>query len=53
MNILDKSTRAMLDTGKVAVLDGGYIVLTPGNTVSDGAGSHAGNTWRYYDGTAH
>ena len=29
MNILDESTKAMLDTGKVAVLDGGYIVITP------------------------
>lgn len=29
MNILDESTKAMLDAGKVAVLDGGYIVVTP------------------------
>lgn len=29
MNILDESTKAMLDAGKVAALDGGYIVLTP------------------------
>lgn len=29
MNILDGSTRAMLDAGKVAVLEGGYIVITP------------------------
>ena len=29
MNILDESTKAMLDAGKVAVLDGGYIALTP------------------------
>ncbi|MBD5117866.1 MAG: hypothetical protein HDT37_01925 [Clostridiales bacterium] len=29
MNILDESTKAMLDAGQVAVLDGGYIVMTP------------------------
>lgn len=29
MNILDENTKAMLDAGKVAVLDGGYIALTP------------------------
>lgn len=29
MNILDENTKAMLDAGKVAVLDGGYIVVTP------------------------
>ena len=29
MNVLDKDTKAMLDAGQVAVLDGGYIVVTP------------------------
>ena len=29
MNILDENTKAMLDAGKVAVLDGGYIIVTP------------------------
>lgn len=29
MNILDENTKAMLNAGKVAVLDGGYIVVTP------------------------
>lgn len=28
MNILDENTKAMLDAGQVAVLDGGYIVVT-------------------------
>lgn len=29
MNILDENTKAMLDAGQVAVLSGGYLVLTP------------------------
>lgn len=29
MNLLDEQTRAMLDAGKVAVLDGGYLIMTP------------------------
>lgn len=29
MNILDESTKAMLNAGQVAVLDGRYIVVTP------------------------
>ena len=29
MNILDESTKAMLDAGRTAVLDGGYLVMTP------------------------
>lgn len=29
MNILDEDTRAMLDAGRTAVLNGGYLVMTP------------------------
>lgn len=29
MTLLDENTKAMLDAGKVAVLEGGYIVVTP------------------------
>ena len=29
MNILDEDTKAMLDAGRTAVLDGGYLVMTP------------------------
>ena len=29
MNILDESTKAMLDAGSTAVLNGGYLVMTP------------------------
>ena len=39
MNILDESTKAMLDAGKVAVLDGGYIVLTPETLFQTGQGA--------------
>lgn len=29
MTILDERTKAMLDAGQVAVVDGGYLILTP------------------------
>lgn len=29
MNLLDEATKKALDAGKIAVLDGGYIILTP------------------------